>query len=135
MQGSASPQPHRGRELSTVTEALKQGRGLYDLDNLISVPASPGPGWVLLNAPFTFAGQSIFYTLLTPVYVLFGWLMLRAMGQSARFANLWMLLLFSGLKVWELGVARGGSGGRRVRNIADRVPVSRAASGAGHLEA
>lgn len=96
--------PTSDTALMAPIEALKQGRGLYDLENLISVPASPGPGWIFFNAPFTFAGPSIAYTFLTPVYVLLGWLVLRATGQSARFANLWMLLLFSGLIVWELAV-------------------------------
>ena len=96
--------PTSDTALMAPIEALKQGRGLYDLENLINVPASPGPAWVFFNAPFTFAGQSIFYTFLTPVYVLLGWVVLRATGQSARFANLWMLLLFSGLIVWEMAV-------------------------------
>jgi hypothetical protein len=85
-------------------QALRLHRGMYDLDGLINVPASPGPGWVLLNAPFTAWGQSIVYTLLTPVYVALGWIALRLSGRTDRFANLWMLLLFSGLICWQLAV-------------------------------
>lgn len=98
--------PTSDTALMAPIEALRSGRAMYDLDGLISVPASPGPAWVLFNAPFTFMGVSVAYTLLTPVYVMFGWLMLRMAGHTARLANLWMLVLFSGLICWEL--ATGG---------------------------
>jgi hypothetical protein len=84
--------------------ALRLHRAMYDLHGLIDVEASPGPGWVLANAPFTFWGQSIAYTLLTPFYVMLGWVGLRISGRTDRFANLWMLLLFSGLICWQLAV-------------------------------
>lgn len=96
--------PSSDTALMAPIEALRMGRGMYDLDGLIDVPASPGPGWVLFNFPFTFAGQSIAYTFLTPTYVLLGWLMLRVAGHTARFANTWMLLLFSGFISWELSL-------------------------------
>lgn len=97
-------EPTNDDALMAPIAALKMGRGLYDLEGLISVPASPGPAWVLFNAPFTFTGESIAYTFLTPVYVLGGWLMLRSAGHTARFANTWMLLLFSGFISWEMAV-------------------------------
>lgn len=96
--------PTSDTALMAPIEALRTGRAMYDLEGLISVPASPGPAWVLFNAPFTFMGVSVAYTLLTPVYVLFGWLMLRMAGHTARLANLWMLLLFSGLISWEMAI-------------------------------
>jgi hypothetical protein len=85
-------------------EALKMGRALYDLEGLLGPPASPGPGWLLLNAPFTYFGHAWPYTLLTPAYTALGWLMLRWAGQSVLFANLWLLMMFSGLISWELAV-------------------------------
>jgi hypothetical protein len=99
--------PTSDTALMAPIEALSMGRGLYDLDGLIDVPASPGPAWVLANAPFTFAGESWIYTLMTPAYVLLGWLTVRLSGRSMLFANSWVLLLFSGLICWMMAV--GGS--------------------------
>lgn len=86
-------------------QALKMGRAMYDLAGLIPVPASPGPGWVLANAPFSFLGQSWLYTLMTPVYLAIGVIGLRAAGHSMRLANAWLLLLFSSLLSWEMSMA------------------------------
>ena len=38
-------EPTNDDALMAPIAALKVGRGLYDLDGLISVPASPGPAW------------------------------------------------------------------------------------------
>src|ERR1700754_3538157 len=38
--------------------ALLAGHRLYDLGGLLTVPASPGPAWLLANAPFTFMGHA-----------------------------------------------------------------------------
>jgi hypothetical protein len=87
-------------------EALKMGRGLYDLDGLLEVKASPGPAWVLANAPFTFMGHAALpYSLLTPFWLALGWIVLRATGNGPGVSGLWLILPFTSLIAWELSVS------------------------------
>lgn len=87
--------PTSDTALIAPIKALQLGRAMYDLDGLIDVPASPGPGWVLVNAPLSFLGVSQLYTLLTPVWVIVSWAAMRWSGESRRTASLWCLLAFS----------------------------------------
>lgn len=78
---------------------LLAGNALYSARVYDGVPISAGPGWILLNTPFTATGL---YYFLTPTYIgimiaMIGWIY----GQM-RLANLFLIALFTSLSFWEL---------------------------------
>lgn len=52
--------------MTEPVHALLHGRHLYDVHLLGGAPASPGPGWILFNSPFTFAHV---YALMVPLWL------------------------------------------------------------------
>lgn len=77
------------------------GRPLYSGSLMGGVEASPGPGWIFLNAPFTLTHA---YFLLTAFYVTLLWNAIYLTRRSVGQANLMLLLLCSSLAFWELTV-------------------------------
>jgi hypothetical protein len=88
-------------------QALLAGHHLYDLDGLLNLPASPGPAWLLANAPFTFMGHAALpYALMTPVWLALPMLVLGGDGEDGpAVAGAWLLLMLSSLVSWELATA------------------------------
>jgi hypothetical protein len=77
------------------------GRPLYSSPLTGGVAASPGPGWIFVNAPFTLTGG---YFLLTACYVGWLWVAIARDRRSIEPANRMLLLLVSSLAFWELTV-------------------------------
>jgi hypothetical protein len=77
-----------------------KGRPLYSSHLMGGVAASPGPGWIFVNAPFTLTGG---YFLLTACYVGLLWAALYG-DRGIQSANRMLLLLVSSLAFWELTV-------------------------------
>jgi hypothetical protein len=80
-------------------KSLLHGHGLYDVD--IGKPVSPGPGWILLNAPFAFR-VSIY--LLTPAYLSIAALVCRHYSGGYLNVNRMLTVLMSSLLFWDLSV-------------------------------
>lgn len=79
--------------------ALLAGRQMYDIYVYSGVKASPGPGWILINAPFTATGL---YVCLVPFYVALTTVLFTKLYGSLRAANLILVFLCSSLIFWEL---------------------------------
>lgn len=77
------------------------GRPLYSSHLMRGVAASPGPGWIFWNAPFTLTGG---YFLLTAFYVGMLWVAIAGERRNILPANRVLLLLVSSLAFWELTV-------------------------------
>ncbi len=89
----------KGTSASAVTlamtlpvHALLHGHHLYDIALPASVPASPGPGWILLNAPFTLIRAS---WLLIPFWVTAAAVTVRIAFRRGLEVNVALVLLAS----------------------------------------
>lgn len=88
----------KGTSASAVTlamtlpvHALLHGHQMYDIALPASVPASPGPGWILLNAPFTLIHAS---WLLIPFWLAAAAVVIRvAYGRGVE-VNVALVLLY-----------------------------------------
>jgi len=65
-------------------------------------PLSPGPGWLIMNLPFTTSGL---YCLLTPFYISVLGLLIRKLSAGYYAANVFLILCSSSLAFWETMVA------------------------------
>ena len=74
-------------------KAPYEGRTYYK-----SNPISPGPGWIILNIPFS---HKNLYFLLTPFYLLVLALLIKKITGSYFFANLLVVLCMSSVGFWE----------------------------------
>lgn len=79
--------------------SLLAGGGLYDARLYDGAPISPGPGWILLNAPLTISGL---YFLITPVYLTLTVLLFRSWVMDKVRAATAMALILSSPIIWEL---------------------------------
>lgn len=87
-----------------LIEPIKQllaGHALYSARVYDGVPISAGPGWILLNMPFTATGL---YYLLTPTYLGIMIAMIGRIYHQNILANLFLISLFTSLSFWELTV-------------------------------
>ena len=86
--------------IETAKSFLAQ-RGLYNVRLYDGAPVSPGPGWILLNLPFTTSGL---YFLLTPFYIGILSTLYIIFYRDKLGANLVLLSLTSSPIFWELMV-------------------------------
>jgi len=76
--------------MSKTVEALLHGQGLYSVHLLGGAPVSPGPGWLLINAPFTWAHV---YALMVPAWLALTAFVLRRSYASGLQVNIGLALL------------------------------------------
>ncbi len=87
--------------IGSVRALVERGKP-YAVSLAGSVPSSPGPGWIILNAPLVL---SRCYFLLTPLYALFSILAHgRTCGGGAAVPSVMLALLSSSLLFWEMMV-------------------------------
>jgi len=85
--------------LIVSAQYLASGRDPYLAKTYFtSNPLSPGPGWVILNTPFTLTGL---YFLLTPFYLFLLAFILRKISGGFSLSNLFLLLCISSPVLWE----------------------------------
>lgn len=80
-------------------QALMHGLNPYLFSTYFGNPLSPGPGWLVLAAPFAAAGV---YALMLPLAVALAALLLRQGGQSWYAVSAWLGGIFACLLLWEL---------------------------------
>ena len=76
--------------MSSTIESLLHGHGLYAVHLHGGVPVSPGPGWLLLNSPFTVAHV---YALMDPFWIAVLAVVLRRTYGRAVEVNLGLVFL------------------------------------------
>jgi hypothetical protein len=79
--------------------ALWHGHGLYSVHLLGGAPVSPGPGWLLLNSPFTFAHL---YPLMDPAWLALTAVVLRVAYRRGFAVNLGLAILCSSATFYRL---------------------------------
>ena len=77
------------------------GNSMYDVILPGGVPASPGPGWIILNSPLVISG---FYWAITAVYGIAAMVVTVWMGIPAVLTVIAFLLLSSSVIFWNLNV-------------------------------
>jgi len=76
--------------MSFPVDALLDGRQLYDVQLSGLAPVSPGPGWILLNSPFTMVEA---YSLFLPFWLIVTSLTLRGLYRRPFEVNLGLAIL------------------------------------------
>jgi hypothetical protein len=76
--------------MSETVRALLHGHGLYSVHLSGNAPVSPGPGWLLLNAPFTLLHV---YALMDPAWVALAAVVVRSAYRRGFEVNLGLVLL------------------------------------------
>jgi hypothetical protein len=85
--------------MSDPIHALLRGDSLYHVHLSGGAPVSPGPGWILLNSPFTLAHA---YWLMLPAWIVATTLVLRGVYRRPYEVNLGLVFLFGSLGFWRL---------------------------------
>lgn len=80
-------------------EAVRAGDAMYSVRLPANVPVSPGPGWLLLNGPFTLLGA---YAFLVPAYLAVAVLILRNASRDPSDASLILLIFALSPAAWRL---------------------------------
>jgi hypothetical protein len=83
--------------IEPATALIQRGENLYSVQLSGGSPVSPGPGWILLNAPFTISG---FVSLLTPFYLFLCALMISKWSKAYTFG--FIILLFVSLSFLQM---------------------------------
>jgi len=88
-----------------ITPAMNLLRGHYpykDASMIFHNPISPGPGWVIMNLPFTSFGLYGPYYLLIPFWLLLTAWVIGRYTQHNYYNNLYLILSFCAISFWEL---------------------------------
>jgi len=81
---------------------LISGRNPYEARTYFHInPISPGPGWIILNIPFTLTGL---YFLLVPTYLFTLLFFIKKISKGYYLPNIFLVLCISSLAFWETTV-------------------------------
>ncbi len=80
-------------------ESLRNSGKIYNLKISDNEPISPGPGWIIMNLPFTY---SVSYFLFSPVYLLILFFILKHYENSDSINNYFLFFLSLSGVFWEM---------------------------------